>query len=94
MYVYASVMTVQPWEPRVARLEGAYEQVDRRLGAIEARLETLDRKLDAGFEAIRRELGASIEGVRDELGRQQWRMTSLIVATWITVMLAILLHKP
>lgn len=69
-------MTAQPWEPRIARLEGAYEQVDKRLDNIDRRLETLDRKID---------------GVRDLL---QWRMTSLILGSWITLMLAIFLHKP
>lgn len=57
-------MTAQPWEPRVARLEGAYEQVDRRLESIDRRLETLDRKID---------------GLREELGGHNWRMTSLIL---------------
>lgn len=80
-------MTAQPWEQRIARLEGAYEQVDRRLGAIDARLETLDRKFDAKIDGIRDELGRRLDGM-------QWRMTSLIVGTWITVMLAIFLHKP
>lgn len=80
-------MTAQPWEQRVARLEGAYEQVDRRLGAIDARLETLDRKFDAKIDGIRDELGRRLDGL-------QWRMMSLIVGTWITVMLAIFLHKP
>lgn len=71
-------MTAQPWEPRIARLEGAYEQVDKRLESVDRRLETLDRKVD---------------DVRDLL---QWRMTSLILGTWVTLtlgMLAIFFHK-
>ncbi len=64
-------MTAQPWEPRVARLEGAYEQVDKRLDSIDRRLETLDRKLDG----------------------LTWRMTSLILGSWATLMLAVFFHK-
>jgi tetrahydromethanopterin S-methyltransferase subunit G len=64
-------MTWQPLEPRIARLEGAYEQVDKRLDSIDRRLETLDRKLD----------GLS------------WRMTSLLLGSWVTLMLAVFFHK-
>lgn len=87
-------MTAQPWEPRVARLEGAYEQVDRRLGAIDARLETLDTKIDGVREELSRRLESLREGLEGRFDRLQWRLTSLIVGTWITVMLAIFLHKP
>ena len=59
----------------MARLEGAYEQVDKRLESIDRRLDSLDRKID---------------NVRDLL---QWRMTSLILGTWLTVMLTIFLHR-
>ena len=68
-------MTAQPLESRVSRLEGAYEQVDKRLDSMDRRLESLDRKVD---------------DIRDLL---QWRMTSLILGTWVTVMLAIFFHK-
>lgn len=69
-------MTAQPWEPRLARLEGAYEQVDKRLDSVDRRLEGLDKKVD---------------GIRDLL---QWRMTSLILGTWVTLMMAVFFHKP
>ena len=34
-------------EERVSRLEGAYEQVDRRLGDLSASMERLEARLDA-----------------------------------------------
>ncbi|HEY1728018.1 MAG TPA: hypothetical protein VGG22_06580 [Candidatus Baltobacteraceae bacterium] len=71
-------MTAQPLEPRTARLEGAYEQVDKGLDSMDRRLDSLDRKIGE---------------VRDDIGRVGWRMMSLTVGTWITIMLAILLHK-
>ncbi len=61
-------MSAQPWEIRMARLEGAYEQVSQRLGGIEDRLteqraegrfgqlderiERLDEKLDRKFDRL------------------------------------------
>ena len=65
-------MSAQPLDVRMAHLEGAYEQVVKRLESIDHRLDTLDRKIDTS----------------------QWRVVSLIVGTWITLMLAIFLHKP
>jgi tetrahydromethanopterin S-methyltransferase subunit G len=75
-------MTAQPWEPRVARLEGAYEQVDRRLESIDRRLASLDGKIDG----LRGDLTKKIDG-------SMWQTTSLIFGAWITIMLAILFHK-
>ena len=56
-------MAADAWELRTARLEGAYEQVDRRLGAVEGRLATLGHKMDTGFAQVR----AEINGLRDTL---------------------------
>jgi hypothetical protein len=56
-------MAADAWELRTARLEGAYEQVDRRLGAVEGRLATLEHKMDTGFAQVR----AEINGLRDTL---------------------------
>jgi len=75
-------VSAQPLDSRVARLEGAYEQVDKRLDSIDRRLETLDRKIDT----LRTETMAGF-------GRVQWQMTSLILGTWITVMLTLFFHR-
>jgi len=36
-------------EVRIAHLEGAYEQIDKRLGSIENRMASLEQKLDRQF---------------------------------------------
>jgi len=36
-------------EVRMAHLEGAYEQIDKRLGSIENRMASLEQKLDRQF---------------------------------------------
>jgi tetrahydromethanopterin S-methyltransferase subunit G len=68
-------MDAEALEVRMAHLEGAYEQVDRRLGAMEGEIRSLrgetqelGRKLDANF---------------------RW-VIGMILVNWITLMLAIL----
>ena len=41
-------------EERVSRLEGAYEQVDRRLGELTEAVNALRSDMDAKFDALRR----------------------------------------
>ncbi len=48
-------MTAQPWEPRVSRLEGAFEQSGDRLNSIDLRLAQIDARftqVDARFAQI------------------------------------------
>jgi hypothetical protein len=59
-----------------------YEQVDKRL-------ESLDR----GLESFRDEVGRRFDGVDRKIDGLQWRMTSLMLGTWLTLMLAIVLHR-
>ncbi len=93
-------MTAQPWDPRLARLEGAYEQVDRRLTAIDARLETLDRKIDAleakvtgKIDALDTKLDRKLDDFTKRTDTTQWRTTWLILTTWITIVLTLFFHK-
>ncbi len=48
-------MATEALEVRMARLEGAYEQVDRRLGSIEERLGGLEARIDAIASELRRQ---------------------------------------
>jgi tetrahydromethanopterin S-methyltransferase subunit G len=63
---------------RLARLEGAYEQVDNRLGDL--------RQDVLGF---RQEMGQRFNAVDQKFTA----MFGLIVGTWITTILAILFHR-
>jgi hypothetical protein len=60
-------MAADAWELRTARLEGAYEQVDRRLGAIEGQLSTLEQKMDMGFAQVHAEIAGVRDGLRSEI---------------------------
>ena len=58
-------MATEPAEARLARLEGGYEQIDRRLGSLDERLGRLEVKVDA----LGQRLDAKIDGVASELRR-------------------------
>jgi hypothetical protein len=74
-------MSAQPLEVRMASLEGSYHQVSDRLNSIDRRLDSFEHRADARFDA----LDSKVDGL-------QWRMTALIVGTWITVMASIFFH--
>jgi tetrahydromethanopterin S-methyltransferase subunit G len=74
-------MTADTLEVRIAHLEGAYEQVDKRLASIESRMGSLERKVDEGF--------AQLRGTMDT--NYRW-VIGIILVNWITLMLAILLR--
>ena len=64
-------------EQRVSRLEGAYEQVDRRLDSMDRRLDSMDRRLDS--------MDQSINGLRAEMSSRFNTMYVLIGASWVTL---------
>jgi hypothetical protein len=79
-------MLADALEVGIAHLEGAYEQIDRRLGAVERRIAALDRKIDDGFAHVRTE----IQSVRGELlGRLDhqffWILGLLIISILVTI---------
>jgi hypothetical protein len=92
-------MSAQPLEIRIAHLEGTYEQIDKRLGDLTAmingRLADVDGRfvqIDGRFAQVDARLDALNNKFDDRIGGLQWRMTSLIVGTWITTILAVLLR--
>ena len=68
-------MTAQLLEVRMARLEGAYEQINKRLEAIEADI---------------RELRSSLESLRRDLTAQMASQFRWVVGLWATTILAVL----
>ena len=49
-------MAVDALAVRIAYLEGAYEQVDKRLGSLDARMAFLERKVDDGYAQLRAQI--------------------------------------
>jgi tetrahydromethanopterin S-methyltransferase subunit G len=99
MYIEKSVMITAGGNPmasdtldvRMARLEGAYEQITQRLGTIETRLDSLEVRMEtrfAGVEARFNGIDAKFNGIDAKFN---W-VIGILVTSWITVMLAILLR--
>ena len=66
----------------MGRLEGAYEQIVKRLDSIDVRLERMDAKFDGKFDTLRSEM------------TQQYRwLVGMIFGTWVTTILAIFFHR-
>lgn len=63
-------MAADSLEVRMAHLEGAYEQIDRRLGAVEAGIQALRVEVRQEIQQVRQEmqqLRTEIQSVRGEL---------------------------
>ncbi len=73
-------MAADAWELRSARLEGAYEQIDRRLGTVESRLSTLEQKVDHGFAGLRIEIRAAGSELRADIVEVKGELGSEIIA--------------
>lgn len=77
-----SMTTAELLDSRMARLEGAYEQIDKRLATVEGRLETLEQRVDAGFNRLDAKidrLDAKIDGVRSSLDAKIDRIMWLVL---------------
>ena len=74
----------------MAKIEGAFEQIDRRLGRVEAELVSLRRELHRQISAVREELKGEINSVGEDV-RSLYRMTlSVLIPMWVTPVGAII----
>lgn len=81
---------------RLARLEGAYEQIDRRLADL--RQELVDRfsGVDQRFVSIEQRLSSlevHVDSGFERMDQKFMWLIGIIVGTWITTILAILFHR-
>ena len=89
-------VSAQPLEIRMARLEGAYEQLDRRLADLrddmDQRFSDLREYLDQRFGAIDGRFAVIDQrfGANDQ--RFMW-LAAMVVSTWITTILTALFHR-
>ncbi len=75
-------MTAQPFEVRMAHLEGAYEQVRDRLTSIDHRLGGFEQRIEGRFSSLEATLTAAM----------RWG-SGLIFSAWVTIILAIFFHR-
>ena len=96
-------MSTQPWEPRVSRLEAAFESIndrladvnttlDRRLGSVDKRIDGLDARvgrLETRFDRLETRFETRFE--RLETG--MWRIVWIVLASAIATITAGFLHR-
>jgi predicted nuclease with TOPRIM domain len=91
-------MSTSPLEIRMAHLEGAYEQINARLGAIEERLGRLEDRfgrLEDRFIRFDDKLDVRIDSLRSELlvrmDRQfYWILSLVVLAILVPIFLRLL----
>ena len=91
-------------EERMARIEGAMEQMDRRMGRVETGMSELRGEmgrlrtdLSGGMSELRGQLSGDMDQLRAEMnqlrsdirGNFQWTL-GLLISMWITIIVAIL----
>jgi tetrahydromethanopterin S-methyltransferase subunit G len=75
-------MSAQPLDARMARIEGAFEQIDKRFDSFE-------RMVDSRFSRVESRLGR----LEDRLESRFTWLVGIVVGTWMTTILTILFHK-
>ncbi|MDR7606096.1 MAG: hypothetical protein QN116_02485, partial [Armatimonadota bacterium] len=95
----AGGMATDALEVRMARLEGSYEQLDKRLGDLGADLQALRAEFRTEIQAVRAELQnlraefrSDIQGVRGEMQAVRAEMGRLfywLMGTFLTVLVGI-----
>ncbi len=78
-------MSAQPLEARLAHLEGAFLQVDRRLESLERAVDSRFNQVESRFNQIE-----SRFSIIDQ--RFKW-LTGIVVASWVSTIVAILVHR-
>jgi flagellar capping protein FliD len=96
-------MTAQPWEARLARLEGINAQIADRLNSIDNRVAHLETRMDGRFaqvdgrfaqvDARFAQMDGRLAALEGRTSQQFMWIVGLIVSTWITTVLTILLHR-
>ncbi|HEX3456407.1 MAG TPA: hypothetical protein VHR97_00485 [Candidatus Baltobacteraceae bacterium] len=71
-------MHVHSLEARMARVEGAFGQVNERLGGLDRRFDSFENLTALRF---------------DQMDRRFTWLTGIVVGTWVTTILTILFHR-
>jgi hypothetical protein len=79
-------VAADPLQIRIAHLEGSYEQIDKRMGALEGHM----RDMNVEISATRTDLRSEISGARTELFAEIRRVGARIDTVLYGVVVAIL----
>ncbi len=85
-------MSTNPVEIRLARLEGSYEQIDKRLGAIEGRLGNVEAKIDGLALRLDAKIDSNVSELRRELGTLSSRLHTALYGVIMAILVPILIR--
>jgi len=80
-------MVTEALEIRMARLEGAYEQINERLGGVEREVGALRSELKTEIGTIRSEIGTLRSDLRSEMKTQFYWVLTFILGSILTPIL-------
>ena len=90
-----TVMSAQALEVRMAHLEGAYEQINHRLGTVEQRLGNLETRMDAGFARVDERFASLEQKIDQRFGQIDQRFGQMDQRfTWLTGLLVVSILLP
>ena len=69
-------------EVRIAHLEGAYEQIDKRLATVETTLSQLRQEMIGNFSELRQEMNE----LRRQMGDQFRWVVGLQILAWLSIL--------
>lgn len=82
---------------RISRLEGAYEQVDKRLDDLQQSITSLRSDVNSRFEsteaqiiALRGEMNSRFESMESQMNSRFNQLLIFVGASWITIMAAMI----
>lgn len=75
-------MSAQPLDARLAHLEGAFLQVDRRLDSLERTMDSRFNQIDSRFNQMESRFES----------RFNW-LFGIVVTSWISTILTVLFHR-
>jgi tetrahydromethanopterin S-methyltransferase subunit G len=85
MPAWRDIVMALPMEVRMARLEGAYEQISDRLNGLDRRLDGLEQKVDLRF--------AQVDQRFVQMDQRFMWVIGLIVTSWVTTLSAVVFHR-
>jgi tetrahydromethanopterin S-methyltransferase subunit G len=83
-------------EARMSHIDGAFEQVNDRLGGIERRLDSMEGRFEGRFNSIEDRFEGRFNSMDQRFAQIDQRFNwviGTILGTWVTTILAILFHR-
>jgi archaellum component FlaC len=85
-------MAMESVDVRLARLEGSYQQIDRRLGSIEDRLGRLEMKVDAQGNALGARIDELNRGLSARIDALSNRVHTMLYGIIVAILVPILIR--